>query len=366
MVRIRPSRNRYWRLVSAIVALAAVARTSAEPAISTVEGTVEHGSELTIRGSALGTHANYGDGQTWQGATFLNFRFIDFEDGQIIAHGFFEQSGDARHTFLPQELGIVTAAAPVNSTRYLRRAWFTTRLGGLSARISGAGQQLYSTFKFKADQNVQAGKIWRLYGTAPQRSVYLAAGCARVSNPRIRGGTECTSPSCAGARNSWGEGPTVIDGNWHRIEVWVDASRNTFSVAVDGQAALSKHNWLSADFGMNGHTIDFPNMINSPSSTEPECPAIGSYSYDDIFIDFTRTRVELADAPTWTAVRSKEIQLPTSWRENSISVRVNVGSFTAGRTAFLYVVDADGSVNATGYPVTVVASSRARSIEGSP
>jgi hypothetical protein len=345
-----------WCLLFSLGAIASAGGVAADPAISGVTGTVGHGQSITITGTALGTHGNYGDGQTWHGARFLNFRFTDFEDGQIGAHGFFEQSGGQTWVFAPQELGIATDAPPPHSTRYLRRAWKTTRLGGISATISGGGQQFYNTFKFKADANVQAGKFWRLYGGASQNSVFLSAGCPTVSNPTIRGGTECTSGSCAGAQTAWGTGPAVVDGKWHRVEVWVDAASNTFSVSVDGQAAWSQPNWLSSNFAMNGHTVDYPNLIDDPSSTDATCPATGTFNYDDIFIDFTRARVELGDASTWTAVRRKEVQLPTSWSASAVTVRVNAGTFPVGASAYLYVIDGNGAVNANGYPVTVAAA----------
>jgi hypothetical protein len=74
---------------------------------------------------------------------------------------------------------------------------------------------------------------------------------------------------------------------------------------------------------------------------------------DDIYIDTTQARVEIGDKSTWSACTHREIQLPTAWSANSVTVTVNRGSFNSGETAYLYVVDADGNVNAQGYPIVI-------------
>jgi hypothetical protein len=52
-----------------------------------------------------------------------------------------------------------------------------------------------------------------------------------------------------------------------------------------------------------------------------------------------------------------EPQVPTSWNDGSISVTVNLGKFSAGQTAYLFVVDSSGTANAMGQPITIGATS---------
>jgi len=339
---------------SYLIALSTICSSVAlgAPAVTSVTGNLSHGQSVTISGSGFGSHANYNNvSGAWKGGSFLNFRFKDFEDGQLNSNGFFPYKAGANWSPASGSLGVLSGG-PANSTKYMRRAYVDDELGGLSATMSGAGNQVYTTFKFMLAPNTQSGKFWRIYGDAPQNNVYLSTGCSGVT---IRGASECTATSCAAKATQWGSGPALTEGQWHRVELLADASTNTFSAAVDGIAAWTASSWLNTSLQANGHTLDFPNMIDS-SSRDPSCPATGSYNYDDIFVDFTRARVELADASSWSAARKKEVQVPVTWTSNSISIRVNAGTFSTGQTAYLYVIDSSGAVNSQGLPVRIGAA----------
>jgi hypothetical protein len=47
------------------------------------------------------------------------------------------------------------------------------------------------------------------------------------------------------------------------------------------------------------------------------------------------------------------LQVPTNWKENSISVSFNQGALLNGATAYIYVVDTNGNINNQGYPFVV-------------
>jgi hypothetical protein len=72
--------------------------------------------------------------------------------------------------------------------------------------------------------------------------------------------------------------------------------------------------------------------------------------------------VELCDYITWAGSTFCEYQIPSSWADTSIAVTLNQGSFAADATAYLYVVDATGAVNSTGYQVVFGASGGAQRI----
>jgi hypothetical protein len=321
---------------------------SAGPAVTSASGSLSQGQALQISGSGFGTHSSYNNnGDSWSGGTFLNYRFKDFEDGNLSTHGFYPQSGGSAWSPSATDLSI-QSGGPSNSSKYMRRM-YGQEDGGLSANISGAGNQVYTSFKFMIAPGTQSGKFWRLYGDAPQGSVYLSTGC---SDTWIRGATECTSGSCSGAQTQWGTGQQMTPGVWHRIEFWVDASSNTFTATIDGVQNFTENSWLNSSLLANGHTEDFPNMIDS-GARNASCPATGSYNYDDIYIDYTQARVEIGDAPTWAAVVHKEVQIPTAWSDSAVQVRVNLGTFASGAKAWVYVVNSSGQANAAGYPVTL-------------
>jgi hypothetical protein len=45
--------------------------------------------------------------------------------------------------------------------------------------------------------------------------------------------------------------------------------------------------------------------------------------------------------------------VPVAWSADVIRATVNLGGFTPGQAAYLYVVDETGAPNASGYPVVV-------------
>ncbi len=77
------------------------------------------------------------------------------------------------------------------------------------------------------------------------------------------------------------------------------------------------------------------------------------FFYDNIYIDKSIARVEIGNASTYGASTRREIQVPMSWNNGSIQFTVNKGGLSSGQTAYIYVLDSNGNVNANGYPVTI-------------
>lgn len=80
---------------------------------------------------------------------------------------------------------------------------------------------------------------------------------------------------------------------------------------------------------------------------------------DDVYIDSTRARVEIGNSATWSGCTIRETQLPVSWSDTVISSTIKPGLFTIAQPKYVYVVDAKGAVNQTGYPLatgTLIAS----------
>lgn len=76
--------------------------------------------------------------------------------------------------------------------------------------------------------------------------------------------------------------------------------------------------------------------------------------FDDIYVQVgTRARVEIGDASNWSNCTFREVQFPINWNADQISINLNQGSFSEGETAYLYVIDSTGAVNADGYPITI-------------
>lgn len=75
--------------------------------------------------------------------------------------------------------------------------------------------------------------------------------------------------------------------------------------------------------------------------------------FDDVYIATTQARVELCDAPTWSTCKMRAIQVVDSarWTTSQIAFQYRTGGLTTGGTAYVYVVDANGSVNEIGFPI---------------
>lgn len=78
--------------------------------------------------------------------------------------------------------------------------------------------------------------------------------------------------------------------------------------------------------------------------------------FDDTYVAAgpnARARVEVGNASTYNASTKLTIFTPISWSASSITAQVNLGNFSAGQTAYLYVFDGNGVANSTGIPITI-------------
>lgn len=78
---------------------------------------------------------------------------------------------------------------------------------------------------------------------------------------------------------------------------------------------------------------------------------------DDVYMDTSWARVLIGNDPYYDACTNIEIQIPSQWSDSSITIAVNRGSLAPCKTYYLYVFNADGNVNAEGFPVYLVTSS---------
>ncbi len=87
--------------------------------------------------------------------------------------------------------------------------------------------------------------------------------------------------------------------------------------------------------------------VNAPANIDPTNTWFG-----DIYVDQTRARVLIGDAPQFDDVVHFELQEPhTTWNDNEVMIKVNQGSFGAGE-AWIYVVNANGGVNSDGISIS--------------
>lgn len=77
---------------------------------------------------------------------------------------------------------------------------------------------------------------------------------------------------------------------------------------------------------------------------------------DDVYISSTRARVEISRTDNFTTSTYREIQPFTSWNSTSVTFHLNQAEFQEGDTAYLFVVDENGSVSEP-YSITISSES---------
>jgi len=94
-------------------------------------------------------------------------------------------------------------------------------------------------------------------------------------------------------------------------------------------------------------------MIGAYLSNVPAGHTVKLY-YDDVYVDDTWARVEMGDNISYTSCNNREIQIPRdTWTDGQLTFTVNVGTFTPGQHAYIFVIDADNNPPDEGVRVTV-------------
>jgi hypothetical protein len=87
-------------------------------------------------------------------------------------------------------------------------------------------------------------------------------------------------------------------------------------------------------------------------------PYKNNYRYfADLYMDTTLARVVIGDNGSYDSCTKREIQIPVTWSDSSLSVKMNYGSFADGDQAYLFVVDESGSVSSGFGPINLGAGS---------
>ena len=162
-------------------------------------------------------------------------------------------------------------------------------------------------------------------------------------------GASLQTPDVNGHSWWWAGAINPMAGAWKKIEMEL-----RYTNATDGYIKLWENGVLKIDY--RGRTD------NLAGTTRTE--GIGGYArnyniagnwryFADVYLDYSRARVILGNAPTLAASTRREVQVPSSWSASSITLSANLGTFAGGQTAYVYVFDANGTSNATGWPVTI-------------
>lgn len=131
---------------------------------------------------------------------------------------------------------------------------------------------------------------------------------------------------------------------------------------IDGQLVYENTGWMTRE---DETPFKRPYILGFYDSWEDSYADNNDFYIDDAYVADSWARVELGNAPTYSACTHREIQVPTSWSASQVSFAFNSGSFQPGTTAYLFAVNPNGTPSA-GYPVTIGGTLQAPGKPGQP
>lgn len=314
----------------------------AAQSISGVSGTLNHGASITVSGSSFGTRP-----------TQSPIRWDNFEAGTIGA-------GITGWTTTSTQAGKGPRYAAVSrpGTPGSKSAWQEFGSGNYN---SGIALTNTPSRKFYVSGWVygNVSGISRNVKLVSFRGADFADPEGRFDQYPVHSNGQIYTADCSGNKTmgNYSVGGTLIieDGNWHRLEVWIDLGTPnggngnyhiwkdfvTWGTPLSGTAITSDCQFAEA-------------WVQHYFSTDTNNPS-ANYYWDELYIDTTRARVEIGNASTWAASTHREIQPVSAWSASSVTFTLNRGSFSPGASAWLFVVTDSGAVSA-GYPITLGAS----------
>ena len=339
------------------------------PSISSVTGTVSNGQTVTISGSNFGSKSqanpliwdNFEDGIN--NATIRNTNPVIGPAWNVWTNGTDPVYTSTNNRVNSARSALFDFSGSTGYTKFLQ--YYTT------------ADSAYFTFwwRYNKTSNQWSANIkpWDEFGTGTSGicpSIYSGFGSPLAGDGYLRASvTDCgggTGQQLNSDMFSWLSYDSPIDeiqGQWVRMEMYVKQS--SAPNVADGIYKM----WVHKPDG-EGITLDISSnnvitrntmdewyqwwLLGAYHTMDDRSPlATGQVFGDDVYFDTTQARVELGNAATWSANTRREIQIPSTWSNGSLSFTANAGVFTAGQTAYLYVVDANGNVNTNGYPVTI-------------
>jgi hypothetical protein len=323
-------------LVCIVFMLTCIPFCHADPAVSSVTGSVSNGGSVTITGSGFGTKSVVPP-QLWDTVDNQS-AYSGLSDGDTIPYG------SGKPWYYNGEMG--------GNENVKYETTDTQRHANSSAMYKGGGSSNLGGLNVTDTGTVYV--YWNFYGTT-------CSGCVSTEKYlRLSDATDKTSrtfswarqrayiyipPNTGGCYAPWTAAFSHTNATWHTLEVLIDSSNAYFQIYVDG-ASQGSYDW-SGQGCTAGTSFDQVWRIGWDGS-----PSITMYM-DDIYVDNTAQRVMLCTGSTWSSRGHCEIQIPTAWSTGEITTTVNTGVFTNEETVYLYIVDSSNNANSSGEELSI-------------
>lgn len=342
--------------------------------INGVTGTVSNGSTLVISGSGFGTKT-----------TAAPWIFERFESGTPYDLDITSSSGDidpqlsteyaycGTHSLNTQN-GLPDGTSVLGRNGFARYNFPHTLTEGENVFISFKQRWSWGLRRCDGPSHATVDfqiKNWRIASLdyflgSPNIINYDYSDCGDYSTDwDPRSSIQHNDSDGSAVLTDWWEYPggvePLVEGAWHTWEIQVKQSTTvTYGwevwLARNGERHLVSDNFSplfrAGDTGFTHVLIG--DWIDSFAGY------LSSY-WDDLYVDNSWARVMLGDASTIDACGVLEVQTPTAWSANSVSVSANTGLFTSGQTVYLFVYDSSG-VSSNGFPVTIAGTSTSTGI----
>ena len=326
---------------------------NAAPAISNTSGDLSQNSSMSVMGSGFGQHA-------------LNIESLqsNIESGTIGAefsktgwyHSEWSAYADPIYANDSAHSGGKSIKCSMTSTNMQYNCAFAYRVADVQA-----GGRLYATWWVKYDGET-AGQ-WKMLRVSSESTIVDGVHNANMYHHFDTQRQIVVNHGYTEQRSLW-PGKDHFpkgDNTWHRVEMDYKASDTatpngvmTVRTTTDS-GSIGYRTWTD----VNTHPLAenawkyliWQNYIGNGITR-------ATVWLDDLYIQTgTPSRVELCSGSTWENRGKCEIQLPTSWQENQISVQVNTGNFQSGSEVYLYIVDHGGTANNSGYKMAIDSNS---------
>jgi hypothetical protein len=349
----------------AVIVLAASLEARAQPAISAASGPWSHKATVTISGSGFGAKtvaapALWDDAsganilEKWNGAwpnstPAFNLAYRLPQRGISLPHPNITRYIAGGHGGVGGPQGgynvIMFKTRTIANPAYTYASWYQ-RVD--NAWVFGDDDN-FKTFAFSTGTTpYELPNNW--YAEYNPRPTSRTSGAAYHLNDDATGATRSLQTPDQNGHSWWWDGAVnPMAGSWTKVEMEIK-----YTNQADGYIRLWENGVLRVNY--SGST----NRYAGTTRTE----GIGGYArmynqpnnwryFADVYLDYSRARVILGNAPTFVASTVREVQIPAAWSNTSITVSVNLGTFTSGQTAYVYVVDPNGQVNANGRSVII-------------
>ncbi|MCR4283820.1 MAG: chitobiase/beta-hexosaminidase C-terminal domain-containing protein [Parcubacteria group bacterium] len=327
--------------------------TLGDPVVSGVSSTFNHGSSVTLTGSNFGLKAS-ATPMVWENFEWgVNGDEITGKNGWIESNAA-TQPNTSINTAQAYGAGSRSSYYMVDPPEGSQAS--ETQEFGFIKKTFPESDQVYVSYLTRIDQTVASGsRMWKIgrignWSTVPS-----------YNQPPYMGVT--WFPTEWNSHYDVGNGQTgVYDGGgyatntWHRVEMWIKLSSPADTANGELEYWLNYAQKNPKNVTVTRTATIANEKIDTFTSPHMYVNAVGGkYEIwmDDVYIDNTKSRTELCNSSTWATRIQCEIQIPSAWSPNSITLTANQGAFTPGQTVYLYVIDASGKVNASGYPVTI-------------